>query len=201
MLMIVVGPRRTAAQVALGYIFHHESVLGKQFFRQLRDFLPVLKRTSRVISDDDVVAALCRREIEPANILGNILGERRNLGGAGGEIAVLTQHETKVLNDGAAARCRHQDGIEAAAIGLRKPGGYVGASEGRCCVLAAHMMGQCAATLLVFDQYDLDAVTGQQADGGLVDAWCQHLLRAPLQQRDPPAPLALSRKNASARWS
>src|ERR1700676_1725231 len=41
----VVRPRRTATQMALGYIFHHESVLGKQFFRGLGDFLSVLQRT------------------------------------------------------------------------------------------------------------------------------------------------------------
>ena len=39
----VVCPRRTATQMTLRYIFHHESILGKQIFRKLRDFLSVLK--------------------------------------------------------------------------------------------------------------------------------------------------------------
>ena len=64
--------------------------------------------------------------------------------------------------------------------------------------LAAQVMGQRAAALLVLDQHDLDAVTRQQVDGGLVDSRRQHLLGASLQQRDPPAPFALRRKNAAA---
>ena len=50
----VVCPRRTATQMTLRYIFHHESALGKQFFRGLCDFLPVLQRAGRMIGDDDV---------------------------------------------------------------------------------------------------------------------------------------------------
>jgi hypothetical protein len=50
------------------------------------------------------------------------------------------------------------------------------------------MVGQRAAALLVLDQHDLDAVTRQKIDGGLIDARRQHLLGAALQQRDPPAP-------------
>ena len=61
------------------------------------------------------------------------------------------------------------------------------------------VMGQRAATLLVPDQHDLDAMARQQVDGGLVDARRQHLLGAALQQRDAAAPLAGGRENAARR--
>src|SRR6266852_8049944 len=54
----VVSPRRTATQMSLWYIFHHESALGKQFFRGLCDFLSMLQRTGRVISDDKAAILL-----------------------------------------------------------------------------------------------------------------------------------------------
>src|ERR1700726_1178852 len=59
-------------------------------------------------------------------------------------------------------------------------------------------MGQRAATLLVLDQYDLDAVARQDVDRSLVDSRGQHLLRTTLQQRDAAAPLALGSKDAAA---
>ena len=64
-------------------------------------------------------------------------------------------------------------------------------------VLAAHVMGQCAAALLILDQHDLDAMTGQQTDRGLIDPRRKHLLRATLQQGDPSTPFALGLKNAA----
>ena len=92
----------------------------------------------------------------------------------------------------------HQDGVEAAALGLPQPDADVGAGPRQRVAVAAEMMGQRAAALLVLDQHDLDAVAGQQVDGGLVDARRQHLLGAALQQRDPAAPRADGRKNAAA---
>src|SRR3979490_2410677 len=74
-------PRRTATQMALGYIFHHESVLGKQFFRKRRDFLSVLQRTGRVIGDDDVAVLLRRPQIDAADILREVPGPRPELRG------------------------------------------------------------------------------------------------------------------------
>ncbi|MFK4510541.1 hypothetical protein ABIF81_005719 [Bradyrhizobium daqingense] len=64
-------------------------------------------------------------------------------------------------------------------------------------MVVAEMMGQRAATLLVPDQDNLDAVPGEKADGGLVDARRQHLLGAALQQRDPAPPLAERREHAA----
>ena len=75
-----------------------------------------------------------------------------------------------------------------------EPDGDVGARARQRIVVAAEVMGQRAAALLVLDQHDLDAVTRQQVDGGLIDARRQHLLGAALQQRDPSAPLALRRE-------
>src|SRR5258708_12201993 len=54
----VVRPRRTATQMALGYIFHHESALGKQFFRKLCDFLSVLQPTSPPIANNHITPLL-----------------------------------------------------------------------------------------------------------------------------------------------
>ena len=71
----VVCPRRTATQMTLRYIFHHESILGKQIFRKLRDFLAVLKRTGGVIGNDEIAAAPRRRQIEARDILGDVLGQ------------------------------------------------------------------------------------------------------------------------------
>jgi len=48
-------------------------------------------------------------------------------------------------------------------------------------VVASEVVGQRAATLLVLDQHDLDAVTRQQINRGLIDARCQHLLGTALQ--------------------
>ena len=118
--------------MALGYIFHHESVLGKQFFRSLRDFLSVLQRTSRMIGDDEIAKLLLkllmrRLQFDAADIFRNVLGEPRNLRGRAGKIAVLAQHEAVILDHRAATRRRHQDGIEPAAAGLAEPGLDVGA--------------------------------------------------------------------------
>ncbi len=118
--------------------------------------------------------------------------------GGAGEIAVLAQHEAVVLDHRAAARRRHQDGIETAPFGLLEPDGDVGAGARQRIAVASEMMGQRAAALLVLDQHHLDAVPRQQIDGGLIDARRQHLLGAALQQRDPSAPLAVGRKNAAA---
>src|SRR6476661_4816029 len=49
----VVRAGRTTTQMCFRYIFHHESNLGKQFFRSARDFLAVLQRARRVISNDE----------------------------------------------------------------------------------------------------------------------------------------------------
>ena len=112
------------------------------------------------------------------------------LAAAACEVAVLAQHETIVLDDGPAARCRHQDGIEAVPLGLLEPDGDVGARARQCVAVASEVMGQRAAALLVLDQHDLDAVTRQEIDGGLIDARRQDLLGAALQQRDASAPCA-----------
>ena len=48
-------------------------------------------------------------------------------------------------------------------------------------VIVPNVMGQRAAALLVGDQRHLDAVTGQQANRGLIDAGRQHLLGTALQ--------------------
>ena len=104
----VVGPRRTATQMALGYIFHHESVLGKQFFRKLRDFLSVLQRTGRVIGNQRSSPPTCCRwlQIDAGEIFGDVLCQRRYLRGGPCEFAILAQHETVVLDHRAATRCR-----------------------------------------------------------------------------------------------
>ena len=82
--------------------------------------------------------------------------------------------------------------------GLRRPCRDIGACAGERVAVTAEMMGQCAATLLVLDQHDLDAVARQHVDGGLVDAWRQHLLRAALQQRNAGPTLAGGCKHAAA---
>ncbi len=103
-----------------------------------------------------------------------------------------------VLDHRPAARRRHQDGVETVPLGLPEPDGDVGARARQRVAVASEVMGQRAAALLVLDQHDLDAVTRQEVDGGLVDARRQHLLGAALQQRDASAPFALGRENASA---
>ena len=184
--------------MALGYIFHHESVLGKQFFRKPRDFLSVLQRTGRVIGDHEFAGLLRRQQGDVGDILGDILCQRRYLRRRRGEVAVFAQHESVVLDHRPATRCRHQDGVEAALAGLLEPDRDVGARARQRVVIASEVMGQCAAAPFVPDQHDLDAVTRQKVDGGLIDARRQHLLGAALQQRDPPAPFPTSGKNASA---
>src|SRR5713226_699673 len=191
--------------MALGYIFHHESALGKQFFRGLRDFLAMLKRTSRVIGDDDIAMwLLLTPQIDAAEILRDVLCQRRNLRRRACEIAVLAQHEAVVLDHRAAPRCRHQDGVETVLLGFLEPDADIGARPRQRIAVASEMMGQRTATLLVLDQHDLDAVTRQDVDGGLVDARRQNLLGAALKQRNTSAPGAKGRKNASAggsrRW-
>ena len=138
-------------------------------------------------------------QFDAADILGDVLCQRGNRGGGAGEIAVLAQHEAIVLDDRAATRRRHQDGIETVPLGLLEPDADVGAGARQRVAVASEMMGQRAATLLVLDQHDLDAVTRQQIDGGLIDARRQHLLGAALQQRDASAPLADGRENACPR--
>jgi hypothetical protein len=86
----VVGPRRTATQMALRHIFHHESVLGKQFFRSLRYFLSVLQRTCRMICDDDAARLLRRLQRHALDVLRYILGHCRNFRRRRREIAIRT---------------------------------------------------------------------------------------------------------------
>ena len=130
-------------------------------------------------------------EIDAAEIFGDVLCQRGYLRGGACKIAVLAQHETVVLDDRAAARRRHQDGIEAALFRLPMPHRDVGAGARQRVVVPSEVMGQRAAALLVLDQHHLDAVARQEIDGGLVDARRQHLLGAALQQRDPAAPARL----------
>ena len=61
---------------------------------------------------------LLRLQIDAATYSVMSLASAETLRGGGGEIAVLAQHETVVLDHRAAARRRHQDGVEAVAIGL-----------------------------------------------------------------------------------
>ena len=60
---------------------------------------------------------------------------------ADGEIAVLAQHESVVLDHGAATRCRHQDGIEAASLGFGKPGRDIGAGTAQGIAILPEVMG------------------------------------------------------------
>ncbi len=151
-----------------------------------------------MIGDDEIAMLLRWKQVESADILGDILGQRRNPSGRTSEIAVFAQHETIVLDHRSATRCRDQDGVEAASLGLRQPDTDVGARARQRVAVVSEVMGQRAAALLVLDQHDLDAVTRQEVDGGLIDARRQHLLGAALQQGDPPAPFALGCKNAPA---
>ena len=137
-------------------------------------------------------------QFDAAEILRDILGQRGNPRGSGREVAVLTQHEAIILDHRSATGCRHQDGVEAISFGLLQPDGDIGARPRQCVVVASKVVGERAATLLVLDQHDLDAVARQEIDRGLIDARCQHLLGTALQQRDPSAPVTEGRKNASA---
>ena len=120
-------------------------------------------------------------QFDVANILGDILGQRRDPGRRLREIAILAQHVTIVLDHRPAAGRGHQDGVETAALDFRGPGRDVGARARQCVAITAEVMRQRAATLLILDQHDLDAVARQQVDGGLIDARRQHLLGTALQ--------------------
>src|SRR6266700_4404954 len=170
--------------MALWYIFHYESALGKQIFRGTRDFLSMLQRTGRVIGDDDVAERLAQAQFEALEILGDILRQRRDLRGGRSEIAVFAQHVAVVLDHGSTAGCRHQDRVETAPLRLRGPDRDVRLRRCESVIVATKVVSERAATLLVADEHDLDAVTRQQIDGGLVDSRRQHLLRAALEQRD-----------------
>ena len=65
-LQDVVGAGRTAADVAFGDVAHLEAGLLEQRLRQRGDTLPVLQRAGGMVGDDQVVAALDRRQVEPA---------------------------------------------------------------------------------------------------------------------------------------
>ncbi len=76
------------------------------------------------------------------------------------------------------------------AIRLRDPGVDVRPRKLQRIAVVAQVMGQRATALLAGDQHDLDAMARQQPRGRIVDGGRQHLLRAALQERDTPAPLA-----------
>ena len=66
------------------------------------------------------------------------------------------------------------------------------------CVVA-HVVGEGAAAAHALGHHHLDAEPGQQADGGLVDLWCDHLLGAAGQQRHPGAALAAAAASTCGR--
>ena len=131
------------------------------------------------------------------DVFGDVLGERGDLRRIGGKRRVLSQKIAVVLDHGAAAGRGHQDGVEPLAGRFLAPRRDIGASPRQCVLVVAEVMGQRAAALLVPDQDDLDAVAGEETDGGLVDARRQHLLGTALEQRDPAALLAECREHTA----
>ena len=75
-------------------------------------------------------------------------------------------------------------------VHLGDPGVDVAPGEGVRLVVAAHVMDERAAAALALRRHDLDAVPGEQADGGVVDLRVQHRLGAAAQERDARAALA-----------
>ena len=66
---------------------------------------------------------------------------------------------------------------------LLRPGVDVALGEGHAPPLAAHVMGERAAAAGAGRDHDVDAAAREQADGGVVDAGAQHLLRAAGKQQ------------------
>ena len=185
-----------------GTSFTTNPFLESNSFGACCDFLSMLQRTGGVIGDHDVaVLRSTACSSRPARYSVMSFASARDPRGRASEIAVLAQHVAIVLDDGSAARRRHQDGVEPALFRPPPASRDVGARARQRVVVAPDVMGQRAAALLVLDQHDLDAVPGQHIDGGLVDARRQHLLGAALQQRDAPAPLARAAKHAAGRGS
>ena len=90
----------------------------------------------------------------------------RGLGRVG---LVLPQHEPVVLDGRAAARGVDDHGIEPATLDLAGPGVDVGLGRAERRPLLAHVMGEGAAAAGAGRHDHLDAVTGEEADGRLID--------------------------------
>src|SRR6516164_6599764 len=98
--------------MTLGYIFHYETHLGKQFFWFSPNFLTMLKRAGRMICRHNALMLATRRERKQSKILADVLGEERHPRGLLGVGLVGPQHEAIILDRRPAARGCDEDGIE-----------------------------------------------------------------------------------------
>ena len=139
-----------------------------------------------MISDHEPSRVARGRQFEAAQILADILGKPRHAQRLGGVGFICAQQIAVVLDHGAATRGRDQDGVEALALDLGGPGVDLAAGGGEGLGLAAHMVGKGAAAALIRDHH-LDAMAGQEADGGCVDRGGDHRADAAGQQCHPAA--------------
>ena len=194
-LQQVVGAGRAAAEMPFGHVLHGEARLAQELLRLEPDLLAVLHRAGRMIGDHQVGVAHRRLQADLGHQLGDVASDRADPGGLGGVGRVLAQHEPVVLDRGAAARGVDHHRIEAGALELAPPGVDVGPSGAQRRALLAHVMGERAAAAGPLGDDHLDAVPGEQTDGGLVDLRRQDLLGAAAEQRDARAPGPLGREH------
>src|SRR5215468_11745444 len=125
----------------------------------------MLERTCRMIGDDLAVMGTLRDEARARQILADVHSKPRYTGRGRRMSRVETQHEAIVLERGATARSRHQDGVERRLDGA--PGRDVAACGRMRLVAAPHVMNEAPATSLPLRNHHLDAVPTQHAHGRL----------------------------------
>ncbi len=174
-LQDVVGAGRAAADVALGHVAHGEAGVGEQRLRLLADLLAVLHRAGGVVGDRQAVPApLASSRSSVGEILGDVLGERRDAVGLARRRPRRPEHEAVVLDRRAAARRGDDDGVEALALDLARPGVDVGRAKASAASSRPMWWTSAPQQPSPFGAHDLDAVAVEQADGGGVDAGREH---------------------------
>ena len=144
-----------------------------------------------MIGDGELVRLARRFQRQGFEIFGDVFCQRRDPGRLLGIVRILAEHVAVILDRGAAARCRDDDGVEAVLLDLADPDVDIAAGEIVTVLRTPHMVHQRPATALAGHLRDGDAMTVEQADRRFVDAGIEHGLGAALEDRHAPAFFAL----------
>jgi len=179
-LQKIVGPGRTAAEMALRYVEHLEPGLGQQRLWSIMKALPVLHRTRGMVGNAKTAAGVFAGKCPKTDGLDDfrdIAGERRDACSLFGISRVFAQHEAVILDGRTAARGIDHDGVER----LSRPSVDVRAGKSQRGRLLPQMVDQRAATAAARRDDDLAAETGQKPDRRFIYLRRQHPLGAARQ--------------------
>ncbi len=187
----VVGSGRAAANVRFRNVDHRVARLDEQLARLVLDALAVLQRARRMIGDAQRRPALGGPELVLADEFGDVVRQVRDAGGPRGIVGLALQKVAIVLHHRSAARGVDDDGVDRTLGQHLRPGVDVALGEVGRTRLVAKVIGERAAAAGTGRDDNVDAAPGEEADGRIVDARAQHLLRAAGEHDDARAAVFL----------